>query len=277
MKKTLFLKVFIMTNLFLLCNFLLYDVWWFIPFLLIHEGTHCLVGEYLGYTLEKVKLLPFGLKANFLDEYIKPRDDILISASGPLINFVFFILFKFIEYATGNDIYIVRDINFILFIFNLIPAGFLDGSRILKGFLKINFNFYYSYFITELSGFIFGGIIALTAFYRLFSFKGIFLLGLGIYFIYTSYTASKEIIINVIKDTLYKQRYILENNKLTIILKAYNYNSRLLDIIKGFSFNKYYVIYIIEKGVLGKKFNEGEIIDMYYRYGNIKIGECIIH
>ncbi len=80
------------------------------------------------------------------------RDDVLVSAAGPISNFVsafFFGLIFQISYKFGIDTnHIINDlrnlllttiqINLILAIFNFIPLYPLDGSHILKGFLPRN-------------------------------------------------------------------------------------------------------------------------------------------
>ena len=80
------------------------------------------------------------------------RDDVLVSAAGPISNFVsafifgviFQILNKFAIEASplivdlGNLLITTIQINLILAIFNFIPLYPLDGSHILKGFLPRN-------------------------------------------------------------------------------------------------------------------------------------------
>ncbi|MCP5003123.1 MAG: site-2 protease family protein [Planctomycetes bacterium] len=77
------------------------------------------------------------------------RDDVIVSAAGPVSNFVsafiFGLLFQIFYKSATNTSFLVADIcnllflviriNLILAIFNLIPLYPLDGSHILKGFL----------------------------------------------------------------------------------------------------------------------------------------------
>ncbi len=77
------------------------------------------------------------------------RDDVLVSAAGPISNFVsafifgviFQILNKFVIETSplivdlGNLLITAIQINLLLAIFNFIPLYPLDGSHILKGFL----------------------------------------------------------------------------------------------------------------------------------------------
>lgn len=273
MEKGIFKKIALLSVIFIFSFLLLGRVWWFIPFTIIHELCHCVIGIFLGYSLKKIYILPFGMKAEFKDEFIKPGDDLLISISGPLINFVFFACFFFVE-NKGIKISYLKEVNLLLFIFNLIPAGFLDGGRIVKSIVKINLNFYSAYIISGLSGGIFGCIISLTAILNGFSLKSIIILGLGVYLIYTGYTEQREALFNVVRDVLFKHSYMGERKKINIELKAFSRECQLLQLIKGFNYKGYHIIYVFEDGILGNKFNEIEITQMYCKYGNITLGEC---
>ncbi|MFQ5964803.1 MAG: site-2 protease family protein [Candidatus Scalinduaceae bacterium] len=77
------------------------------------------------------------------------RDDIIVSAAGPISNFAsaffFGLIFQITYKFTSDTSYLVGDlcnlllkaiqINLLLAIFNFIPLYPLDGSHILKGFL----------------------------------------------------------------------------------------------------------------------------------------------
>lgn len=268
-------KTGILILIFTIARIILGWMWWCIPFLFIHEMCHCLIGILLGYSIDRIKILPFGLNAVFIEEFVKPGDDIIISLSGPLINFAFYIFFSIPAINKNEELNFIREVNLFLFLFNLIPVGFLDGGRIFKSIIKMYFNFYYCYLLSNLSGTIFGCIISLIALIKMDSYRHIILLGLGIYFIYTGYTGQNELIINIIKDVLFKHSYISERKKLTINLRAYSKETRLIDIIKAFNYSSYDVIYVIEDGLLKRKFNETDIIYKYCKYGNISIYDSI--
>lgn len=273
MEKGVCKKIALLSIIFIFAFLLFGMAWWFIPFTIIHEFSHCVIGVFLGYSIKKVYVLPFGMKAEFKDEFIKPGDDLLITISGPLINFVFFVFFLVLG-NRGIDVGVLKEINYILFLFNILPVGFLDGGRIVKTIVKINMNFYSAYIISGLSGIIFGCIISIAAIFSGFSLKSIIILGLGVYLIYTGYTEQRDAVLNVVKDVLFKHCYIGERKKVNIELKAFSMECKLLQIIKCFNYKGFDIIYIFEDGVLGCKFNEVEITQMYCKYGNITLGEC---
>lgn len=259
-------------SLFFIILYLYYrELGIFYVFILIHEITHCIVGAYLGYKISYIGILPFGLKANFRDEFIKPLDDIIVTASGPLINFVFFVIFHGLDLKFGGIFEFLKEANLIIFAFNLIPAGFLDGGRILRKVLMIFFNYFTAITLTNLNGIVFGCIIVIIVFFKGISLSGFPLLFLGIFFLYKSIIDQREIIINIIKITINKQNYLANGLKFNVRILAFNKKFKILDIIKYFCFNYYHVIYILEDGKIIYKMDEIELINLYFCYGNISL------
>lgn len=267
------IKISLYSLLFLIISFVNEKFLYYILFIILHELTHCFTGMMLGYSINRIRMLPFGFSANFNEEFIKPLDDILISSSGPLINFIFFIIFLLLK-SKNSYFLILSQSNLILGVFNLIPAGLLDGGRILKNILKINFSFYSAYYINNINGIILGCLIVLVSLTLSFSYKSIILILMGIYFIYTGYSSQKEIIINITKDTLNKEAY-LRDGKFQEDFIFYKKDCKLMDMIKCFCFRKNYIIYVNLNGKSGRMFTENEILKAYLRFGNILLSQLI--
>ena len=118
-------------------------------FSIIHELGHLLFGILLGMKPQKMKLMPVGLSISFkldtknYNKKIKKGNllelkKIIVALAGPLTNFIIIILVNFININFIDGLVIIYT-NILIIIFNLIPIYPLDGGRILKGILYINF------------------------------------------------------------------------------------------------------------------------------------------
>lgn len=142
------LKIFVFLILFYLTNQI--EIYVLIMcFAIIHELGHLLAGIVLGFRPNKIEINPLGLSISFkfnLNDYSKKikkaniieEKKILVAMAGPVIN----LLIIFIINILNIDIYKKNMIiysNLLLFLFNILPIVPLDGGRILKGILHINF------------------------------------------------------------------------------------------------------------------------------------------
>mgnify|MGYP004458389751 FL=1 len=118
-------------------------------FALIHELGHLLAGLLLGMKPEKIELMPFGVSISFkikVEEYNKKIKKgnlleikkILVAIAGPLTNFIIILITNSLKIDIFKGLMIIYT-NFLIMMFNLLPIYPLDGGRVLKGILHINF------------------------------------------------------------------------------------------------------------------------------------------
>lgn len=148
MKIRIDLKIFIFFAIFYFTNQIkIYIIIMF--FSLLHELGHIIVGIMLKMKLEKIEILSCGFsssfKANLRDYKYKIKNanlltlkNLIIAMAGPVVSIIMVIIFTYIDiqYITKQEaIYS----NLLIAIFNLIPLYPLDGGRIIKGILHIEF------------------------------------------------------------------------------------------------------------------------------------------
>lgn len=274
MKKEYYIRLFLSIIIILIIFICSKESFKYLFFIICHEAVHIITAAKLGYRTDKFLILPFGVTANIKDDIINPIDDILISLSGPLFNLIIAVLFYFLYIQYGYD-YIYFKVNIVLMLFNLIPAGFLDGGRILKDIIKVYYSFYYSEFLIYLNGIIFGCIILFITIYEGNIFKFLIKALFGVYFIFVSFQSRKSINYRIIKDFLYKGFYLKNKNNYKVELRGFNIHAKLFDVIKTFCFKHYYIIYVMDGKNPIKKIDEGDIIKAYLSYGNISLDECL--
>ena len=187
-------------------------------FALIHELGHLLAGILMGMKQEKIELMPFGVSISFkikVEEYNKKIKKgnmleikkILVALAGPLTNFIIIIIASNINIDLFKALIIIYT-NFLIMIFNLLPIYPLDGGRILKGILHINFGIQKSEFYTNIISKITVTIITILSSVLILYIHNI---AIALIDMYLWYLVIKE-------DIIYKKREkILENiNKKTL-------------------------------------------------------------
>ncbi len=108
---------------------------------LLHELAHSLVARRFGLTVKEIDLFIFGGVAMIEEEAPDPKAEFLIAAAGPIASFFigsfFFILALIypVDDIINGVINYLLFVNFIIALFNLVPAFPLDGGRILRAFI----------------------------------------------------------------------------------------------------------------------------------------------
>jgi stage IV sporulation protein FB len=98
---------------------------------LIHELAHALSAKSLGYGAYGINIGLFAGSAS-IDSNMHPRDNIRVTAAGPLSNLILAIIGLFLGFDTFFYI------NMFLFIFNILPIYPMDGGELMKDFLMLN-------------------------------------------------------------------------------------------------------------------------------------------
>lgn len=171
--------------------------------ILVHELAHSLVARTKDVETTDITLMLFGGLANIEDISEDPKDEIKISASGPLtslaLGLIFITIARFSPSFIFEDLRLVilytGQINVFLAIFNLLPAFPSDGGRILRAVIAQRTSFRKATEIASRVGKGFAWVFGIFGFV-----SGNFLLVFIAFFIYIG--ASQEHQFNNIKFAL---------------------------------------------------------------------------
>ncbi|MEG0770448.1 MAG: site-2 protease family protein [Clostridia bacterium] len=142
-----------------------------------HEMGHILAIYLSKGKISKIHILPFGAQITiFNKENISYKKEIIISASGVLVNFILLLISVFLNYYFDMQILLFMSFcNLSLMLINLVPIYPLDGGRILYAFLLLKLDIVKATLFSDILSLIFL----------------VLLLSLGIYvFIVTGYNFS---------------------------------------------------------------------------------------
>jgi stage IV sporulation protein FB len=125
---------------------------------LVHEMGHFMQAEKLGYSMQKITLMPYGAIITGNISGLKFKDETLLALAGPLLNLVIALFFTAVWWVFP-EVYAFTDVvvsaNLTLALVNFIPAYPLDGGRILFSVIASKYGENKALKITRGAGFVF--------------------------------------------------------------------------------------------------------------------------
>ncbi len=276
-----FSKYFIPYLLFLIIIGINYKLLLGFIIVIIHEMIHYITARILGYSGFCIEILPIGaaLKLKDLDE-ASPMEDIIISLSGPIGNFII-ALISYIVYKHINNSYILLFLqyNMAIGLFNLFPAFPLDGGRVLRDILTTKFLYKKANEIALRISIILGYILLIIHFIALLYGMSNINLALIAIFILVISKKEKERIVYVImgyiikkREKLIKRGYI-ENKSISV-----HYKLTLLQLLDLVDKNKYNIFTVLDDNMdVLEVIYEEEVINGLKNQGNMTLEQFIIN
>ena len=247
--------------------------------IILHEFTHIFVGNKLGCKIYGLELGLVGAKAKLSDiEDLIDKEKLILYLSGPIMNFILALLFYVLYIISGFSIFNTGcEVNIGLFIFNLIPAYPLDGSRILEIMLSKYNSYNNSKKVTIWTSYILSACLIILFFIMIFLHKvnlNLFLIGILIF--YSTILEKKLIMYIIMGDIIKKRKKIrkydyIENKTVSVF-----YKNELLDVMRLLDKSKFNTFYILDEELkLLKIMHEDELIESLKNFGNITLEEYI--
>ena len=141
-----------------------------------HELGHSLAARRYGIETKSITLLPIGGMANIEEMPEKPKQEIIVTLSGLVVNVIIALLlwavitflpgYSFeteLQAVTGeNFLIMLMYVNLLIVAFNLIPAFPMDGGRILRALLSLRVDRLKATRYSMMAGQVFGVLFALV-------------------------------------------------------------------------------------------------------------------
>lgn len=102
---------------------------------LLHECGHIFCAARMGFTCEKISLMPYGAAAICDTDGISAKDEVKLALSGPAVNALICVAaaglwwFFPVTYAYTDTVF---NASLVMLLINLLPAYPLDGGRVLR-------------------------------------------------------------------------------------------------------------------------------------------------
>ncbi|HRH68145.1 MAG TPA: site-2 protease family protein [Flavobacteriales bacterium] len=148
----------------------------------LHEFGHALTALRYGVKTRSITLLPIGGVASLERIPEEPRQELLVTVAGPLVNLAIAAVVSVPFILLGHTVFVEETIvggagvvalarflivvNIGLFFFNLVPAFPMDGGRILRSILALRMDRVRATRIAGTVGKVFAGLFVLAAFGR---------------------------------------------------------------------------------------------------------------
>ncbi len=238
---------------------------------LIHEFGHIITAKLTGVKISHIEILPFGICGKLNDSLIKsPDKEVLIAISGPFLSFFLALLIYLLKPYIPQDIFCcIFPLNLLLGIVNLIPVLPLDGGRILKARLTKSLGTIPALRICLFISYVFTSIIIFISVYGLITSSFNFSLILICSFLLGSLCIEQKSVSKAVVSEMigYKEKLNENNFNKAQIITAFS-STPARKILKKLSYDRYYIVYILDKNLKIKKaVTEGEIIEALTKKG----------
>ena len=113
----------------------------------IHELGHFIAGVSFKWKVDKICIYPYGgctkfdtlVNVSYLEEFI-------VLIMGPVFQIIFYLLIK--NYISYNDYVILKNYNYAILFFNLLPIYPLDGGRLFNMLFSLVFPYKKSLYLS---------------------------------------------------------------------------------------------------------------------------------
>ena len=245
----------------------------------LHEIVHYLTAVSFGYSGFDLRILPIGTVLNLKDlDEATPKQDIIISISGPIFNLLLAAVMLILNKNTLNHslIYFIQS-NLALGLFNLIPAFPLDGGRILRDCLSLKTFYKRANELTIKISILIGCfMIVFFIFLCILHILNYNIGIIGIFVVVSSYKEKERIVYIIMGDIIKKKSKFLKNKYIENKSVSIYYKGDLISVLSLCDKSKYNIFTVLDEElkVLDIIYEE-DVVKGLKEYGNITIEEFV--
>lgn len=236
-----------------------------------HELGHLVTALRFGWTVQEVKLLPFGGVVEVEEAGTLPaREELWVAIAGPLQNGLLAALgwllaqFSWIDTSFAHEFVLA---NVTIGLFNLLPILPLDGGRILQAWVGLGVPYYRTLLWSARISLLWSGLIVIAAFYPLLHGGLLELnwLAIGLFLCVSNWTYMRNIpyvflrfLVRRIERT---ERQVAEGLlSRPIVIAA---DRPLSSILRLLMKEQYHLIYVMKRGRIAKVVPENAIVERF--------------
>ncbi len=243
-----------------------------------HEFAHAAVAKRLGYTLNGIKLMPYGAALSGDFASVRPRDEILIALAGPAVNIALAVV-TVAAWWLAPVTYVFTEAflygNLFTAVFNLVPLYPLDGGRVLLAGLSVRFKRQSAYKALRIAGFAAAVVFAALFFVTFYYAANLSLALISSFFFLSTVVPDKQSAYR----RLYSMGYRSEKVKKGLPVKEVLISSdtELFSLVRMLNANYFYRFTVVDSGfkTVGTV-TELELESLCTRFsGNIAVGKAV--
>lgn len=238
---------------------------------ILHELAHLIAALRLDISISGFVLMPFGAALRLKDRLIAdPKRECLLCAAGPLCNLIFALLCAYIlhfkmplssKYSEYINLFLYSNLSLLLI--NILPIIPLDGGRILRSLLTHICGFARAAKITLAVSQICIVLIGALSVYVLYVTRfNVSVMVLCAFLLFNISSERRNDTLTVMRQIIYSKEKLARRKIMNVKQIAVTEKTDARRLLKGFSYNCYYLVSIIDKhGNMVETLSETQIIN----------------
>ena len=218
-----------------------------------HEMCHALAAKALGFSVDKMEIMPFGAYADIVGvDEADSSSEFFIAIAGPCGSiFLLILALAAGRFIKSPEVELFAQVNMIMTGFNLMPGLPLDGGRCLRAVLRKFMDRGRATFIAAALGFVLGAMFLGLGIYYYATYGNIrpTAFSSGVFLLVSSVTTARNKVFSLYGAVKRREHQLSERRVLDVRHIAVHPTASLTGVVNRFSPNKYHIVTVIGDNV----------------------------